>query len=141
MVGARLVPYKAPVGSLDSTDAGASASQVDVCLKAPGHPSLAYQLGWALLPPVGKCLQVCACKGVPAAEEDSCRQHICKGGMANISDITPLFYDVLSENKARSPSHQDRLTEHWALRKIKKRKLHSVPSLACRALYLLPSVF
>lgn len=59
VVGARLVPYTAPVGSLDSTDAGASVSQVDVCLKAPGHPSLAHQLGRALLPPVGKWKSLC----------------------------------------------------------------------------------
>jgi len=60
--------------------------------------------------------------------------------MANISDISPFFCDVLSENKGRWPGYQDRLIEQWELRKIKKGKLHSVPSLACGALCLLPSM-
>lgn len=133
-----MVPYTAPVGSLYSTDAGASAPEVNVRVKTLGHPPIAYQLGRALLPQESRSF--CACEGVPTAEEAACRQHICKGGMANVSDIPPFFYDILSENKARRPGHQDRLIEHWALRKLKKGKLHSVPSLDCGALYLLPSV-
>lgn len=60
--------------------------------------------------------------------------------MAKISDIPPFFYDVLSENTARRLDHQSRFIEQWEQRKIKKVKLHSVPSQACGVLYLLPSM-
>lgn len=52
VVGGRLVPYTAPGGSLYSTDAGASASEVDVRVKAPRHPPIAYRRRRALLPQV-----------------------------------------------------------------------------------------
>lgn len=99
----------------------ASASEVDM--------SLTTGTGSAS---TGKKVEVpSACRGVPTAEEAACRQHIYKGGMAKISDIPPFFYDVLSENTARRLDHQGRLFEHWAWRKIKKARLHSVPSHAC----------
>lgn len=57
----------------------------------------------------------------------------------NKPDIPPFFCN-LSENKVRRMGHQVRLYQTLGTEENKKGRLHSVHFLACRVLYLLPSL-